>query len=192
MKARPRRDGLLLPSKTIWYFAYGANMCSAVLRDRRGIEPFSARPAFVSDYGVVFNMPGIWLLEPVFANLVAKAGAVAHGVLYELSPVALKKLRSMEGSAYLDVVLPVHTYTGEVREAHAYMGPTNLPLGKPSRRYLGLLVEGGREHKLPGEYLEKLMQTPSIHIPILSDLLPLLAFAEPLLRFRHHRDRATE
>lgn len=172
------------PNETVWHFAYGANMCSAVLTDRRGIEPRSARPAFVHGYDIVFNMRGIWLLEPVFANLIPKAGAVAHGVLYELPRIALARLRSLEGSGYRDIVLPVHTHAGEVKEAHAYMGTGAVPFGSPSRRYLRLLIEGAREHELPGEYIERLRNIPSVHIPVLSDLVSLLAFAERLLRFR--------
>ncbi len=172
---------LVEPGKPIRHFAYGANMCSSVLHRRRGIQPLSATVACAPDYALAFNMPGIRIIEPFFANLVPRPGAVAYGVLYALSPMALQTLRRLEGGAYLDSLLHVRTCAGELVEAHAYVGAANRPEGRPSRRYLRLLIEGAREHDLPGAYLEQLVRTPAVHVPILSDLVALFAFGERLI-----------
>jgi hypothetical protein len=146
-------------------------MCSTVLSKRRGIQPLSAHAACVEGYDVVFNMPGLYPIEPAFANLVVQESGVAYGVLYELSAHDFERLRSFEGKYYADVRLRVRTQAGWAIHAHAFQGRSKAPPRRPSQRYLALLIEGAKEHHLPPDYVKRLQQTPSIHIPVISALM---------------------
>lgn len=159
-------------------------MCSTVLSKRRGIRPLSAHAACVEGYDVVFNMPGLYPIEPAFANLVVQESSVVYGVLYELSAHDLERLRSFEGKYYADVHFRVRTQAGWAIHAHAFQGRSKAPPRRPSRRYLALLIEGAKEHHLPPDYVKRLQQIPSIHIPVISALVQRFAHAERLRLLR--------
>lgn len=59
--------------------------------------------------------------------------------------------------------------------AFAYASTNPLFGRKPSRRYLRLLLDGAEEHGLPAHVIESLAREPSVHIPVLSSLVPALA-----------------
>jgi hypothetical protein len=106
------------------------------------------------------------------------------GSSIELSAHNLERLRSFEGRYYADVHLRVWTQAGWAVHAHAFPGRSKAPPRRPSRRYLALLIEGAKEHHLPPDYVKRLQQTPSIHIPVISALVQRLAHAERLRLLR--------
>lgn len=150
----------------VHYFAFGANMASKVLVRRRGIEPLASRAAMVEGYGLRFALRGLPLFEPAFASLVEAPGEVTHGVLHTLRRADLLRLDRIEGS-YDRVDVSAHTHEGVV-EATAYMARRISPERTPSRRYLGLLVEGAREHGLPDAWVEQLLARRSAHVRLIS------------------------
>ena len=151
-----------------WYFAYGANMETTVFVEQRKMAPLSSEAARLEGFRLEFTTPGIPLIEPVFANLVADAHGVVHGVLHHLSHDDLARLDRDESSDYrhLDVAV-VGERSGRVA-AIAYCSQRRALDRKPSRRYLALLRRGAAEFALPASYQRQLAELPAHHTPLLS------------------------
>ncbi len=167
----------------LWYFAYGANMCPDVLRTRRGLRPASSEPACLEGFRLVFDQPGIPLLEPAFANVRPEAGACVHGVLHRLTCAQLAELDRFEGGghAYEHLVATVVGARSGPVEAHLYRSRRTERGLKPSRRYLEILCAGARAHGLPDDYVRALAATDTTHLPLLSRASPrLIAFFDRL------------
>lgn len=147
-------------SEEVWYFAFGANMCSSVLRTRR-VSPLSSEAARLDGFRLVFGEPGFPPLEPVFASIEPAEGEAVHGVLFRLTRRDFARIDSTEGPGYdllrVDVVGSVH---GSAR-ARAFRTRKPVRGRKPSRRYVDLLRSGAREHGLPAEYVRRLDAEPS-------------------------------
>ena len=82
-----------------WYFAYGANMASQVLR-RRGVSALESHAARLDGHRLVFEEPGIPGLEPVFACLSEAHGEAVYGVAHRLSEKDMAALDRVEGLGY--------------------------------------------------------------------------------------------
>lgn len=54
--------------KTIYYLAYGSNLCKETFLGKRGIKPLSATNVVVPSLRLTFDLPGIPYTEPCFAN----------------------------------------------------------------------------------------------------------------------------
>ena len=72
-------------TQTFWYFAYGANMSSAVFEERREMRALDKRIGRLQGYSLAFNQPGIPLLEPGFANIRSDTHGEVQGVLWKIS-----------------------------------------------------------------------------------------------------------
>ena len=55
-------------SKTLFYLAYGSNMCAKTFQGVRGIRPISQTNVVVPDLILTFDLPGLPYVEPCFAN----------------------------------------------------------------------------------------------------------------------------
>ncbi len=142
----------------VWYFAYGSNMQRAIFCERRGMRPRAARAARLFDYRLCFNLP-IGPGERGVGNVEPEAGACTWGVVYLLTPDELARLDLTEGVSrrvYQRIVVDVVTADGERVAAHVYRSTRTREGRKPSARYLGLLLDGAREHGLPVEYVRLL------------------------------------
>lgn len=64
---------------TIFYLAYGSNMCAATFLGRRGIRPISATNVVVPDLRLTFGLPGVAYIEPCFANVRLSSPSPASG-----------------------------------------------------------------------------------------------------------------
>ena len=159
-----------------WYFAYGANMSSAVLA-RRGLTPLSSEAAVLRGFRLRFSQEGLVPVEPAFANIESCAGAVTHGVLHRLTAADLRRLDRVEGAEYAHFDVSVEGARSGTIEACAYLNPHPVDGKIPSRRYLRVLCAGAREHGLPGPYIEQLAAHPARHWPIVSDVATLLVGA---------------
>ncbi len=148
--------------KFIWNFAYGGNMSPGVLIERRGIRPAESVAGCLKDYRLVFNTRGFPWLEPVFANVEPAPGAAVHGVLHRLTPSQLARLDRYEGGgwAYRHLELEVRAYDGRQIRARIYSACHVVPPGRPSRRYLGHLLEGARHFDLDPGYVAVLEKIP--------------------------------
>lgn len=142
-----------------YYFAYGSNMSS--LRLRRRVGPLIDHGwAMLHDFAHLFDKRGAD--GTAKGNVVRRPGSVVHGVLYELEPSQLEKLDRYEGG-YARIEIEVNLHAGRIfaltYTAHAAQRAEGL---EPARSYLDHYLRGAEEHRLPGEYLER----------ILGDLMP--------------------
>lgn len=146
---------------TLWYFAYGSNMSGAILRERRGIQPLVCRPGTLPGYQLVFTLP-IGPGERGVANVEPVSGAATCGVLYLLSIGDCDRLDRTEGvpRVYQRHAVEVVDRDGSPVPAFTYQSPFRTEGRKPSARYLGLLLDGCREHCLPAEWVAHLEALP--------------------------------
>lgn len=153
-----------------FYFAYGANMSSQVLTGQRGLRPEKSEAAELRGYRLVFDLPGIPLVEPAFASVIAEAGCVVPGVLHALSKEEVRRLDRFESPRYRRKKLAVVGRSlGEV-EAEVYVNRRPRPGSLPSRRYLDLLVRGAEEHGLSEAHVAWLRSHPSGDVALLRPL----------------------
>jgi cation transport regulator ChaC len=143
-------------SDGVWYFAYGSNMCRSIFCERRGMNPLAVRTGWLEGYRIRFHLP-VGPGERGVANLEPEVGVRTHGVLYLLGAAELDRLDRSEGvdRGYYRRI-PVEVFVGEEEyvPAFTYLSPWRSEGRKPSARYLGLLLEGARQHRLPVEYVQ--------------------------------------
>ena len=140
-------------------FAFGANMDTRCLTDRRGIRPKSSKPAVLHDYVLTFDYPGMPFVEPAFANVQPAPGKQVHGVLIDLSDDDWATLERLEGGVgtsrvdqtYALETVRVQTYDGLV-VAESKDARAEEPSAYPSARYAFLLARGARNSGLSDEY----------------------------------------
>jgi len=144
------------PAQEVWYFAYGANMHEATLRQRRGITARESRRGRVAGYRLRFNLDGRPQGRAAPANLEPDPAAAVWGVVYRITRRDLLRLDSTEGvpgRGYRHAAVIVEAGDGAPIEAVAYIARGKPTDGKPSLRYLNLLREGARAHGLPADYI---------------------------------------
>src|SRR5260370_39281611 len=141
-----------------WYLAYGSNMNRGIFESRRGMRPIQAQPALLENYRLRFNLaigPG----ERAVANVESQAGARIWGVLYLITVEQSAHLDRTEGvpkGAYRRIPVRAIVDGSEQIAAFTYQSD-RISLGrKPSPRYIGLLIEGAIQHRLPPSYLRYL------------------------------------
>ena len=154
----------------VHYFAFGANMSSAVLRRRR-IEVLSREPARLRGYRLVFDLPGLPWVEPAFANIVRHPEHEVYGVLYQLTQEQVDRVDSFEGLAYSVIEVEVEGERSGATRSRTYQTKHPAPGLRPSRRYLRILCEAAGENALPPSYLCELRAHPSVHVPVLSEIV---------------------
>jgi len=145
-------------SGPLWYFAYGSNLCRAILVERRGLRPLESRRARLDGHRLAFDLP-VGPGERGVANLVVDPAAATWGVCYLLDASACEHLDRTEGvhrGYYRRLQVSVVTDDGTSLAAFAYQGNVSVAGRKPSQRYLGLLLDGAREHGLPEEWIRHL------------------------------------
>lgn len=54
--------------ETVFYLAYGSNLCAETFQGKRGIRPLSQANVVVPQLVMTFDLPGLPYLEPCFAN----------------------------------------------------------------------------------------------------------------------------
>jgi hypothetical protein len=158
----------------LWYFAYGANMAEGLFVGRRGMTPTGREAGTLAGYRLAFDLPGIPLLEPAFANIYPALGEEVQGVLWRLNAEVLDRLDLQEGGGDVYARLAV-TVVGRASgpvEAVVYRSARAPTQKRPSRRYLGLLLTGAREVGLDDAYIRWLETRPTHHIPGLSRASP--------------------
>lgn len=148
-------------------------MARRVLVARRGLRPIESQAAVLEGYALRFVQRGLPGLEPAFASVVECPGERIHGVLYTLSASDMRRLDSIERS-YDRIPVRVTTARGEVLATAYRSKRPRTTEGRPSRRYLGLLIEGAREHGLPESFIAELEARRGHHLPIISVLIEVL------------------
>lgn len=141
-------------------------MSRDVLAGRRGLQPLDAQPAVLPGHRLVFDLPGVPMVEPAFASVVPDATACVHGVAWTLTPADMARLDSFESGRYARRPHAVQV-RGRATEAQAYVNRRPGRALLPSRRYLLLLARGAEEHGLPAEHIAWLRAHPAGDLPLL-------------------------
>ena len=144
------------PTDEIWYFAYGANMHEATFRIRRGIQPLECRSGSINGYRLRFNLNGRPRGRSAPANLYPDPDAKVWGVLYRITRRDLLRVDSTEGvpgRGYRHFDIEAEDRNGQVIRAVTYMAQGKEVDGRPSLRYITLIREGARAHRLPKSYI---------------------------------------
>ncbi len=139
------------------YFSYGSFMDSETLRRHAPSARFVGR-AVLPNYEVQFNFlsktysGGVTGIEPA-------PGKLTRGVVFDVSHEDLQHLDTIEGvpqGIYYRQRILVVDEAGKILEAETYR--TTDPKGpfKTTRRYLGLMLEGAKEHGLDPVYVREL------------------------------------
>ena len=139
------------------YFSYGSFLDSETLKRHCPKVVYKGK-ALLPNWEVQFNFlsrtynGGVTGIEPAAAKLV-------WGVLYEVNDGELLHLDSIEGvheGIYFRQTIYVVDESGKAVKAATYR--TTNPRGpfKPTKRYLGLMVNGAKEHGLDPDYVKGL------------------------------------
>ena len=139
----------------VWYFGYGSNVDRGTFLGRRRMRPLAARVAVLDDWALRFDLP-VGSGERGVANLRSEPGARTWGVCWQIPRAQAEHLDRTEGvprGAYRRQAVEVETREGVRLAAFTYCSERGVAGRKPSRRYLGLLLAGAREHGLPDEWV---------------------------------------
>jgi hypothetical protein len=145
-------------SEGFWYFAYGSNMQRETFLGRRGMRPVKSVCARLDGWRLCFDLP-VGAGERGVANVVVYADDHVCGVLHLITAAELERLERSEGvdrGWYRRVEVDVTTLDGERLRACTLTSGFAAQGRKPSARYLGLLLEGARQHGLPAEWIARL------------------------------------
>src|SRR5262249_56639989 len=112
----------------------------------------------IDGHRLTFDLP-VGRGERGVANLALDPMASTWGVCYLLDPAGCDQLDRTEGvhrGYYRRLDVRVVTDDGTSLAAFAYQGAASVAGRKPSARYIGLLLDGAREHGLPAEWVRYL------------------------------------
>jgi hypothetical protein len=147
---------------TIWYFAYGSNLDAGTFLGRRRMRPLDTRVAVLEHFELRFDLP-VGPGERGVANVAPREDDEVWGALYLLTHREAEHLDHTEGvqfGGYRRLDVEVREISGVRVGAFTYHSKRSIAGRKPSRRYLGLLLAGARQHGLPAEYIERLRSLP--------------------------------
>jgi gamma-glutamylcyclotransferase (GGCT)/AIG2-like uncharacterized protein YtfP len=144
-------------SRTL-YFAYGSNLDMRQFRRRCPGSEVVGR-ARLPDYRLAFTRYSTKRKGGV-ADIVPNPGAEVWGALYHVDEPGMLALDEFENAprSYRRETVRVFDDEGVEREAVAYIAHATGVFA-PSRMYLGLIVNGAREHGLPDDYVAALEAT---------------------------------
>jgi gamma-glutamylcyclotransferase len=144
------------PGEELWYFAYGANMDDNTFRIRRGIRALECRSGRIKGYRLRFNLDGRPKGRSAPANLHPDTGAEVWGVLYRITRRDLMRLDATEGvpgRGYRHIEMEAEDRNGDVVRVVTYIARGKDTDGTPSLRYISLLRDGARVHRLPDTHI---------------------------------------
>ncbi len=146
------------PEPTLWYFGYGSNMERGTFLGRRQMKPVEVCPAVLADWALCFDL-GIGPGERGVGNVRRAPGTLTWGVAWRITRRQAQHLDRTEGvhkGGYRRLPVTVLAGDGRPLEAFTYRSEHGRAGRKPSRRYMGLLLRGAREHGLPETWVEHL------------------------------------
>ncbi len=147
--------------KTIYYFAYGSNMCLGRLRKRTPSCKFITT-AKLEGYDLRFHKESRDGSGKADAYRTDNPDDKIWGVVFEISDLEKSKLDKAEGLG--------HGYNEcVIEELNACMycadeGAINEEL-KPYTWYKRFVVEGAKQHKLPLSHIQKIKEVEAIEDP---------------------------
>lgn len=142
------------------YFAYGAHMDPAVLREQAGdVEVFS--PARLVGFRLAFSgHDPVW--DGGTETLIADAAAETWGILYALRAAEWERLdlcmgATLEGmGAHFHYPVDVETPLGQRLQARTFRKSVQGELRPPSREYVAFLIAAAAGGGVPEEYRRQL------------------------------------
>ena len=142
---------------TVIYFAYGSNMKTSRLQSRVPSAKALGRARLLGKRLVCDKQSKDGSGK---ANLETSAGHLVWGVLFEIDLSELGKLDRAEGG-YQRAELRILDEDGNPLKAHTYKSTKLTDDPVPYDWYKQLIIDGAREHHLPGEYIATLEGLPS-------------------------------
>lgn len=155
--AHLRRAWWPRPGRKVYYFAFGANLCRAVLEQRR-IRVFESFDYVLRDAALRFSQPGFYRGHG-YASADAAVGSSVYGRMYLILETDARRMDYFEGVPFLDA------HDKLFREADGlrffYYRTTRIVEGlKPTREYLDYIVDAYRQMPaVPEERLRELAST---------------------------------
>jgi len=147
----------------VWLFGFGSNMDIDVVTKKKGCPVIEHVGAICKGYRMCFNMPGMNMCEPWFANSVKGSESdEIHGIALCMTEESCKKMDGQEGvggGGYQKIVVDLETYDGRKIKSFMYFIEKGEE-GNPSARYLNILVKGAKEAGLKEDYITQLANHP--------------------------------
>ena len=139
------------------YFSYGSFLDYETLKKHCPSAKIVTK-AVIPNWEVQFNFMsktykgGVTGIEPAMNQVV-------YGIVYEVSEAEMIYLDTIEGvpaGIYYRHTITVVSDSGEILKAYTYR--TTNPRGpfKPTKRYVGLMIKGAKEHGIDSDYIRKL------------------------------------
>lgn len=151
---------------TVNYFAYGSSMSTRRFSERLGwsdsnvaqwIPTTRPRKCDLKGYRLIFNKPDSTNSLAGTANIIKDEKGNVEGVLYQLTKAAVDFLDRSEGGYRRESIKVLLDGTEE--QALTYIATSTQDGLKPTKEYLDLVVQGGKEHGLRQTYIAELEKT---------------------------------
>ena len=153
-----------------YYFGFGSNMSMLSLR-AKGVEPRASTKAVLRGWRLRFNVQHFFRHEGGVGNIenTGHPDDRVLGVLHECPDEALSLLDQAEayGHGYNRIEIEVEPDNPSAAMAPKVSALTYVGMPqfidndcRPSRRYLNIVLEGGRQAGLDGKYLESRANQP--------------------------------
>ncbi|CAI6337030.1 unnamed protein product [Periconia digitata] len=164
---------------TLWYFAYGSNLSVEKFTHSRGIVPLAAVVAHIPGWQISMSIPGLPYSEPAFASIEAMNATSlkekqpdVQGVAYQITRAQYAKIIASEGGdiAYAQARLLAQVLNEADEDAVGgktfhVLTLTNAMFkafpGRPSFRYMDLVLSGAKTVAITPRYLHHLQTIPT-------------------------------
>lgn len=141
----------------IYYFAFGANLCSDILEQRR-ISVFESFDYVLNNAALRFSQPGFYR-DHGYASADADENEVVYGKMYLILQRDAVRMDYFEGVPFLDAHEKIFQQ-GDGFEFFYYRTTRIFDELKPTREYLDFLLNGYREMPdVPETYITAMAAT---------------------------------
>ena len=143
--------------RKVYYFAFGANLCSDVLEQRR-IRVFESFDYALPDAVLRFSQPGFYR-DHGYASADAAEDSAVYGKMYLILESDARRMDYFEGVPFLEAHDKI--FRDDDGLSFFYYRTTRIVDGlKPTREYLDFIVDAYRRMPIvPDEYLRELEST---------------------------------
>ncbi len=153
-------------ARKVYYFAFGANLCAAVLAERR-IHVFEAFDYRLDGAALRFSQPGFYRGHG-YASADPADGEAVYGRIYLILERDAERMDYFEGVPFLGAHDKI-VCAADGFEFFYYRTTRVVDDLRPTREYLDYLVDAYREMpQVPAQYLERIAATP-----VLEQFVPL-------------------
>ncbi len=125
------------------YLAFGANLSDAIMAERR-IRAFAVEHFTLRDHALRFDHPSAWV-GCGYASAEYAPGEELHGIVYQISGRDAARMDFYEGVPVIGRYRRTWVEQDGMR-VYFYQTNRSTPDLKPTRQYLGYIVEGLRAH----------------------------------------------